>query len=150
MRGKGFTLIELMVTLSITAILLGVGLPSFSEFIRSQAVKTASFDIHSTLVFARSEAIKRNADVTVTPVSEDWTKGWAVTAEVDGATSTLATQAPLPSGVTVDGPETGLTYQNSGRLEGNTVAAFEIGGSGSTRCINVTLSGLPNSRKGGC
>ena len=68
-RSRGFTLIELMVVISIMAVLLGIGVPSFKSFIAGQRVKTAAGDFSLALVFARSEAIKRNADVTVTAAS---------------------------------------------------------------------------------
>lgn len=147
---RGFTLIELIVTLSITAVLLGIGIPSFVSFIRGQAVKTASFDITSMLVFARSEAIKRNTTVLVTPESGDWAKGWTTTTTApDGTTATLAKQAAF-SGLTVTTSATSVTYGSNGRVQGTTPPSFEITGSSNTRCVSVSLSGLPNSKTGSC
>jgi len=68
-RSRGFTLTELMVKVTIAAILLAIGIPSFRSFILGQRVKTASFDTVYTLTLARSEAIKRNSDVVITPAS---------------------------------------------------------------------------------
>ena len=76
---RGFTLPELLIVLTVMSVLLGIGIPSFIEFMRNQRVKTASFDLFSTLVHARSEAITRNATITVAPVSSAWTNGWTVT-----------------------------------------------------------------------
>jgi type IV fimbrial biogenesis protein FimT len=149
-RASGFTLIELMVTLAISAILLGVGVPSFVGFIRGQAVKTASFDINSMLIFARSEAIKRNGDVVVTPTSTNWANGWTTTVTTGGTTTTLSKQAAFSSGVTITTTATSVTYGSNGRIQGSTPPSFEINGSSSTRCISVSLSGLPNSKTGSC
>lgn len=149
-RNRGFTLVELMITVAVGAILLAVGMPAFSDFVRTQAVRTASFDVHAMLILARSEAIKRNAEVVATPVTGGWKNGWAVTVTEDGTTTTLATQSAFPSGVTITGPGTAISYGNSGRLVGATVAAFEVGGSGTPRCVAVNLSGLTTSKKGGC
>jgi type IV fimbrial biogenesis protein FimT len=143
-RVRGFTLIEMMVTVGIAVILLGIGMPSFTSFIRNQAVKTASFDLSSALVLARSEAIKRNADVVIAAATGGWQNGWTVTA----GTTTLSNREAV-SGLTITGPASSVTYLNNGRVQG-TAPEFEISGSSSNRCIRVTLSGHPNSTKGTC
>jgi prepilin-type N-terminal cleavage/methylation domain-containing protein len=79
-RVGGFTLIELMVTITIVGILLAIGVPSFRGFVAGQRVKTASYDISSVLTYARSEALKRNADVVITPNTGGWQNGWCVAA----------------------------------------------------------------------
>jgi len=157
-KANGFTLIELMVTIVILAILTTAGLPSFQSFITGQRVKSASFDIMSSLIFARSEAIKRNANVTITPSNNNWQYGWTVNA---GAT-TLNTQSALGNGLNISCYANGtavtpcptLTYNNNGRLAGFSAPAIQLssanGNNASTRCINVDLSGRPSSKKGGC
>ena len=144
-RSRGFTLIELMVVISIMAVLLGIGVPSFKSFVAGQRVKTAAGDFSLALVFARSEAIKRNADVTVTAASSGatgWRDGWTVAAGgVD-----LSTQSAY-SGLVFSGPLSAITYKNTGRLN-NVVTTMAISGQdGSTRCIAIDLSGLPKSTK---
>ena len=146
-RSRGFTLTELMVTVTIAAILLAIGIPSFRSFILGQRVKTASFDTGYTLTLARSEAIKRNSDVVITPASGGWQNGWTVT----NGDTTLSQQAAYP-GVTITSSVTSLTYSNSGRLTGTVNPTFEISdiNDASTRCITVNLSGLPTSKLGTC
>ncbi len=144
----GFTLIELMVTIAIVAILLGIGVPSFQGFVAGQRVKTASYDISSALTLTRSEALKRNADVVITPASGGWQNGWTVTA---GAT-TLNQHGPF-AGLTITGPTTNPTYASNGRLKA-AITSFNISASGTTstpnRCVSVDLSGLPSSKQGSC
>ncbi|QDZ27210.1 GspH/FimT family pseudopilin [Noviherbaspirillum sp. UKPF54] len=155
LRAPGFTLVELMITIAISAILLGLAAPSFSSFIKSQTVRTASSDLNAALIFARSEAIKRNSDVVITPASGGWQNGWTVTvttvAGVDStaSTTTLGSQASF-SGLTITGPTGGLTYGSDGRLAGTTMPTFQISGSASTRCVSVGLSGVPMSKTGSC
>jgi len=57
----GVTLIELMVTIAVLAIVLGIGVPSFQDLIRSNRLSSAANEILSGVVFSRSEAIKRNS-----------------------------------------------------------------------------------------
>ena len=59
-RAAGFSLIELMVTLVIFGILLGVGLPSYGTYIQNAKIRTAAGAIQSGLQLARAEAVRRN------------------------------------------------------------------------------------------
>src|SRR5258708_25826780 len=88
----GFTLIELVVTLTVLAILATVALPSYQNFVLTQRVRGASYDLMTSLVFARSEAIKRNASVSMTQAAGGWAQGWTVSA---GA---LTLRTPNPYG----------------------------------------------------
>src|SRR5205814_257434 len=76
---RGFTLPELLIVVTVMAVMVAIGVPSFAEFIRNQRVKTASFEVFASLVFARSEAITRNTSVTLTPSGANWANGWTVT-----------------------------------------------------------------------
>ena len=65
MLSRGFTLIELMITIAIAAILLTVGVPSFGDFVVNSRIATDSSNLAADLAFARSEAVKRAQRVTV-------------------------------------------------------------------------------------
>jgi type IV fimbrial biogenesis protein FimT len=56
---RGFTAIELMVTVAILAVLAGIAAPSFNPIIERWRVRQVSEELQSTLYFARSEAVKR-------------------------------------------------------------------------------------------
>jgi len=151
---RGFTLPELMIVLTIMAILIAAAVPSFAEFIRNQRVKTASFDLFSSLVMARSEAIARNTTVTLTPTSTtNWANGWTIS-YVDassGSTVRLRDHSAMPE-LTITGP-TSLVYRGSGRLSGTATPQFALTASGTTiisRCIDVDLSGRPVSKAAAC
>lgn len=141
----GFTLIELMVTVSVAAILLAIGVPSFNGFVLNQRVKNASFDIYSMLTYARSEAIKRNNNVTVTAANGGWQNGWSIAS--GGA---VIGQNAGFSNLSVTNASSSITYGNSGHITAAAAMTFEISGGGNTRCITVDLSGMPRSKSGSC
>ena len=144
---SGFTLVELMTVITIVAILLAVGIPSFRSFILSQRVKTASSDIFFALTLARSEAIKRNAAVTVTRAAGGWQDGWAITT---GAGPTILSEHGAFTDLTVAGSQNSLTYGANGRLTGTTAPTFMVTGDSTSRCVSIELSGLPKTKKGSC
>ena len=61
----GFTLLELMVVLAIAGILIAVGIPTMSDFIRNSRITGAANDVMAALHFTRSEAVKRRIPVTL-------------------------------------------------------------------------------------
>lgn len=76
---RGFTLIEMVVTILIVGILATISAPSFSDFIAAQRVKGASTDLVSDLLAARNEAINRGIAVAVGPIDPaSWNTGWKI------------------------------------------------------------------------
>ena len=96
---RGFTLVEVMFTLVILGILTAFALPEMSKFVKDQRVKAATQDVFATLLYARSEAIKRAADINVNPTATDWAGGWSVKA----SGTNLKVQESI-GGVTITGP----------------------------------------------
>jgi prepilin-type N-terminal cleavage/methylation domain-containing protein len=108
---RGFTLIELMVTLAVLAVLAVIAIPDLSNFaVRSQRQQAIS-DISSAIALARSEAIKRGAAVTLAATStgaQALQNGWRVftdpnrtgvfDATAGSATQLIADQGAYPSG----------------------------------------------------
>ena len=101
----GFTLIELMVTVSIAAILLAVAAPSFVAFQRNSELTSATNSLLAGISAAKGEAMKRGLSAVIVPASDsDWSKGWKIFVDRDAnqafsaATDTLiAEHAALPS-----------------------------------------------------
>jgi type IV fimbrial biogenesis protein FimT len=95
---KGFTLVEMLVTVSILSTLLSVGIPSFRALIVQNRLSAQSNDFITTLALARNEALKRSASVTAcrsaNPQADDpsctsggsdgWKNGWIVFVETEG------------------------------------------------------------------
>jgi type IV fimbrial biogenesis protein FimT len=149
---NGFTLIELLVTMTVLVILLGVGVPSFRDFIQGQRVKAAAVDIASSLILARSEAIKRNSTVVLAPAAGGWTQGWTV--KDAAGTNTLQEQSAA-TGLTIqvkrlsdDASPASITFQASGRLTDS--YTFSMVTSSAGRCVSVGPTGLPMTKTGAC
>lgn len=141
--GRGFTLIELMISITVLAILVSVAAPSLSSLVRDQRVKTATFDVYAGLAYARSEAIKRNATVDITPNGADWGGGWRIQS---GGTA-LKNQDAF-SKISIGGPAGTVTYQRDGRISGIAAPMFVVKSAEdntiTARCVRVDLSGRPN------
>lgn len=88
-RTAGFTLIELMVTIAIVAILLAVALPSFQGSMRSNQVATSTNQLIASISLAGSAARKRRgaglcATADGSSCGADWNQGWMVWADTNG------------------------------------------------------------------
>jgi type IV fimbrial biogenesis protein FimT len=74
----GFTLIELMVTLALVAILAALAGPSIDLLARRVRLDSDTERFQSTLSYARSEAVKRSTTVSVVPSAGGFSGGWRV------------------------------------------------------------------------
>lgn len=84
-RADGFTLPELLVVLSIVAILLAAGLPRFHTYLQTQQVVTAAGQFLFALNLARSEAMQRGIRVDLVPRDgNNWDSGWKVFVNASG------------------------------------------------------------------
>lgn len=105
-RQTGFTLVELLVTMAVAAILLAVAVPSFRSTILSNRLTSTTNDLVGTLAQARSEAIKRGTRVTVCMSADGascattgtWAQGWISFVDVTRSSgAAAAVDNPDPS-----------------------------------------------------
>lgn len=89
-RTLGFTLTELMVTVSIASIMLAVAVPSFHSLILDNRLASQSAEFTGALAMARSEASRRGSRVVVSPVASSFDSGWRIW--VDSNSNTLLDQ----------------------------------------------------------
>ncbi|MGB9128631.1 MAG: GspH/FimT family pseudopilin [Thiobacillus sp.] len=144
---RGFTLIELMVTLSVLAILLAVAIPNYQIFVVSSRVASQANDMVASLSLARSEAVKRSANVTVCASSDGatctgtWTQGWVV---LDGAGNVLRMQPAIGGSSTLTGAGT-IVFNANGRMTtpvAATTLTLSSGAAGvANRLIQIELTG---------
>lgn len=99
LKTRGFTLVELLITIAIAAILLSAGVPAFTDFIRNNRLQSAAAGIVADFAAARTEAARTYLTVSVCPSSAgtacdgaDWTAGRIVYADADGDGNPQATE----------------------------------------------------------
>ena len=115
---RGFTLVELVITLAVAGVLVSLAVPSFTQFVKNNRLITQANDLVTALNVARSEAIRRGNRVTLCKSSNQvscagsgsWDQGWIVFVDVndDGIVSNAATDVfrvhgALGGGVTLKG-----------------------------------------------
>lgn len=145
----GFTLIELMVTISVLAVMLGIAAPLLIDFVRNNKVRAVAGTLQNGLRTAQAEAVRRSQQVVFvltnatpsgnTPVAATADgKYWAAyTVVPDGSAETMAlldtgVVNDVGSGVAITGPAV-LCFSSLGRLNAN-----DAPGIGSAKCVLPT------------
>ncbi|HEY6545084.1 MAG TPA: GspH/FimT family pseudopilin [Dokdonella sp.] len=154
---SGFTLIELIITVALVAILLAVALPSFREINIGMNVSSNTNELIGALNLARSEAVKRGRDVAV--VASDganWANGWEV--NVVGDPEKLQERPgygdyPLLAISSGGGDDASIVFGSAGNLRESIAYDFSVcrptthPGARGSRWIHVEGSGVITSRK---
>lgn len=130
-RQRGMTLVEIMFTIFIMAVLAMLAVPSFRDASLGSRLASTANSLHGTIQIARSEAIKANAPMTLCAsadgatcaVAGDWDQGWIV---LDGAGAVLHSEPAQRNSFKVieSGGQLSLTFQPIGI--GATAAAFTV------------------------
>lgn len=134
-QARGFTLLELMITVALMAIILGLAVPSFRDLIQNNRATTQANDLVSFLQLARSEALKIGQPVTICPANvtaetlacgSDWSLGWMVYRDANAAGSSssgvaeeIRASRPPAAGLSLDwsGSRDFLRYLPDGRID---------------------------------
>lgn len=128
---RGFTLIELMVGITVLAILLGIGVPSFNEMMRDNRLVAQSNQLVAALSFARSESITRGIRVSVCPANGNVCSGGA-----DWNTGILVFTDDTGTGGVLDAPNDVVLQQAAPSTSG-----FVAGGAVSPTAISFLPTG---------
>ena len=161
-KQRGFTLLELLVTLSLTALLATLSAPVFSDLAMKARLDTATDQLHRAIRHTRNAAVARSTPVVIRAKSNGWERGWTIFVDgnADGRYQSgeyrLRTANPLPTSITVTanaGIGEALHYQAdggtrrpSGSLQMGTLHLCQHGADGTiqdSRSIIINTSGRP-------
>jgi type IV fimbrial biogenesis protein FimT len=169
---RGFTLLELMVTISIGAILTTLAAPAMIRIIKGNRVQTEAASLLNDMQFARTEAVKRGSPVSICPSSDgqtclgtsNWQSGWLVFND-DNSSGTVdaATDKPLRYRKAFTGTDTltpspstnSVLFNREGFTSnlGTSTVAFAVrtadGDATVTRCISVNIGGRLTTQTAG-
>jgi type IV fimbrial biogenesis protein FimT len=173
MRGRGFTLVELLVALSIGLILLTIAIPGYAYLLNASRLTAVTNDLVSAIHLARSEAINRGMRVTVCKTSSpmstqplcdsaaDWPNGWLVFVDdgtrgvIDSGDTLLWVRDSAHSTVSITSQNYSsyISYLPSGRSQGSNGLAngtIQICVAGTRRDIIINITGRPRLDSGVC
>lgn len=128
---RGFTLLELLVVISLVSILVGLAVPSLTETALSSKLAEGANRLATSATMARSEAIKRNeviklcisANGTACTTTGSWEQGWIL---LSGTTTVLLYERAAPAGLKITelAGLNSLNFQATG--VGSTQANFKV------------------------
>jgi type IV fimbrial biogenesis protein FimT len=143
----GFTIVELMVTLAIAAIIISIAAPSFKAIIDNNRVTTATNDFTASIALAKTEAVKRNTNAQIIPTDGDWNAGYRIGIDLnddgdftDTDEVTLKIIDAPSSGVTITSALTKVEYKPLGGITNAGTLQFDADYA-CTRTITLSTSG---------
>ena len=153
-ESRGFTLVELMIVLVIVAVILMIAAPSYTVLTQRIRLKSYANEVVASVYLARSEAIKRNAVMTLCTSTDgtsctggdDWEQGWIV---MDPNDTVIKRQQALAAGIIVFDDLSGMdtmAFQPSGAA--STSASLKICQQGASagveeKIVTVSATGKP-------
>lgn len=141
-REQGFTLLELLVGIGIIAFLLLMVMPSIRVYLLDTKIRSAAQAYYDGAQLARSEALRRNTDVTIT--LEDNNRSWVVAAAAGAAIASKPSESA--SMLTVTATTDAVTFNGLGNASAANTVKFMPGdsaqclSSGAQRCLNIVVS----------
>ncbi len=164
---RGFTLMELLIGVSILAILLSVAVPSFSQMMRRNRLATAVNELVTALNLGRSEAYKRGLPVSVCatdssqascPSTPNWANGWIVFVDTNGdglrtSTETIIQNYSAVNNISVTTASAAVTFNPVGVSSATSLVVKPtscVAAAPEKRTITIATTGRIGLDKGNC
>lgn len=162
-KNSGFTLLELLITAALLAIVTAIGVPSMAEFIKNDRLSTQINTLVGHLAYARSEAVLRHQTVIVCASSNqsscssnDWADGWIAFVDTDNNSDfsagedMLRVQQALSGGNTlISSAGDSIVYDDRGFAPAS-IGSFSLcDDRGNAHIKSITISNTGRVRKGG-
>ena len=158
MAQRGFTLLEMMVTISVLVILASIASPNMAPFIAKQRMKALAQDITDSIQLARSEALANGNLYQLIPTNEkSWSQGWRIELmDSNGKNSVFKRYDSVPSNILINSTTRTndkkiITFDQNARI--NTMVNFEITHNSLNippYCIAVAASGNVQIQQAAC
>jgi len=150
---RGFTIIELMITILLLGAMLTIAVPSFASIFKQNRLAAQANTILSSLNYARGETITQNTNVIIAPIvaGTNWSAGW--TTSVNG--NVLRNFEGIENASLTSSSAT-ITYQSDGSLAATGSITLTLTpsdcptGDSDVRVITITLSGQSTSTAAVC
>jgi len=158
---SGFTVIELMIGIAVLAIVMGLAVPAFTQFIQNNRLAAKANEVVGAFQFARAEALKRGLPVRVCSSSDgngcngEWNEGWVAIADPGGTDEEVLRRWPTPGDDFQFTPTSGYAgFDPSGFSTSSTEQTFSLMLDGCTndsaRDILVEATGRVASERVDC
>lgn len=138
----GFGLVEVLVVLIVAAVVTAIAIPSLQSVRVSSDVRSVASELAAAIALARTQAVTLRVDVKLSPLDDDWSKGWEVVYDWPaGAVAAENDLSVTKSGsVNITGPDSTVLFRSSGIIN-NGAVTFVLCRAGQGRDIQVTPLG---------
>jgi type IV fimbrial biogenesis protein FimT len=148
MIDSGFTLIELMVTVAVLAIIVSIAAPNISTQLANQRVKSTTATLVNALKEARAESLIRRQEVEVSIDDDDYEIEIEIEIEVDDDNSTIIANYSYSAKSIIDGDDD-ITFKPNKTADEETLTICDTNTAASPRQITVSKLGQVSTASGG-
>jgi type IV fimbrial biogenesis protein FimT len=156
---KGYSLYELLITVTLVSLVLTLGLPSFGKISAGQRLRTETDRLFHAIHLARKSSVARRRPITLCPSIDgascssayDWSSGWIMFVNTDGDSPVRRDEGePILKAHSVD-PQVRITANRQGftlrstelRATNGTLVVCDRGGRAQNRALVVSYTGRP-------
>ena len=154
-EARGFTLVELMITVAVIGILAVVAVPAMTDMINNSRLRGQSEEVTAALQLARSEAVRRNQRITACAAASGTTCAASATRFVvywqdpgNAANTEMVREISMPGSVQVSGPVAGVQFRSTGLAD--SAQQLQVTVASDTRYVCVQISGVVSVKKVAC
>ena len=144
---NGFTIIEILISIIVLSIITLIAIPSMSNFVANQKIRSTAIELMGALKLAQTEALKRNGPVTLSINGNGWTTTYK---NMNNVVSTIDKRINLTSNnnVSIAYPYSTITYSGDGLITPygrvQTISftrsnSLCVANGGEARCLNLKI-----------